>query len=140
MVWSALRNRLHATRTFEEVITTILDDVIAFLGAEYGNVQLPIGDELVIVAQRGLPASFLKKFQRVTTEAGCACGRALRLQRTVVIPDVAHDREFAAYLKEAESVGFRAVQTTPLFTGDGLVCTENLIRSHPARESAKLAP
>ena len=121
MVLSALRNRLHAAQTFEEAITTILDDVIAFHGAEYGNVQLPIGDELVIVAQRGLPISFLKRFRRVTREFGCACGRAFRSRRTVVIRNVAEDPEFTAYLKDAESAGFRAVQTTPLFTGDGLL-------------------
>ncbi len=121
MVLSSLRNRLQATSTFEDAVTTILNDVITFHGAEYGNVQLPVGDELVIVAQRGLTAAFLKKFRRVRKEYGCACGRALRLRRTVVIKDVAKDPEFAAYLKDAKNAGFRAVQTTPLFTGDGLL-------------------
>ena len=54
-----LSKRLYAARTFEEAIDTILDDTIALLGAEYGNVQLPIGDALAIVAQRGLSARFL---------------------------------------------------------------------------------
>ena len=121
MVLSALMSRLHAAQTFEEAITTILDDVIAFHGAEYGNVQLPIGDELVIVAQRGFSISFLKRFRRVTKEFGCACGRAFRLRRTVVIRNVVEDPEFAAYLKDADAAGFRAVQTTPLFTGEGLL-------------------
>ena len=121
MVMSALKSRLYAAQTFEEAIATIFDDVIAFHGAEYGNVQLPIGDELVIVAQRGLPISFLKRFRRVTREFGCACGRALRSRRTVVIRNVAEDPEFAAYLKDAEAARFRAVQTTPLFTGEGLL-------------------
>ena len=119
MVLAALSNRLHATRTFAEAIATILDDVIAFHGAEYGNVQLPVGDELIIVAQRGLSAAFLRRFARVRKEDGCACGQAFRLRRTVVISDVGKDPEFAPYLKDAESAGFRAVQTTPLFTGDG---------------------
>ncbi len=121
MVLSALRSRLHAAQTFEEAISTILDDVIAFHGAEYGNVQLPMGEELVIVAQRGLAVSFLKRFRRVTKEAGCACGRAFRSRRTVVIRDVAEDPEFAPFLPDARAAGFRAVQTTPLFTGDGLL-------------------
>ena len=69
---SSLTKRLYATPTFQDAITTILDDVIALLGAEYGNVQLPIGKELVIVAQRGLTGPFLKAFRRVKKEDGCA--------------------------------------------------------------------
>jgi len=95
-VLSSLSKRLYATLTFEEAITTILDDVIALLGAEYGNVQLPIGDELVIVAQRGLTGPFLKAFKRVKKEDGCACGQALRSRRTVMIRDVTKDPKFAA--------------------------------------------
>ena len=110
---SSLRKRLHVTRTFEEAIATILDDVIALHGAEYGNVQLPARDELVIVAQRGLTEGFLKTFKRVKKGDGCACGRALRLRRTVVIGDVEEDAEFSTFLKDARAAGFRAVQSTP---------------------------
>jgi GAF domain-containing protein len=120
-VLSPLSKRLYATLTFEEAITTILDDVIALLGAEYGNVQLPIGDELVIVAQRGLSGPFLKAFKRVKKEDGCACGQALRSRRTVVIRDVTKDPEFAVYLKDANAAGFRAVQSTPFLTSDELL-------------------
>ena len=118
---SSLSKRLHATRTFGETIATILDDVIALHGAEYGNVQLPIGDELVIVAQRGLTEGFLKAFKRVKKGDGCACGRALRLRRTVVIRDVEEDEEFSAFLKDVRAAAFRAVQSTPFFTSDGLL-------------------
>jgi hypothetical protein len=120
-VLSSLSKRLYATLTFEEAITTILDDVIALLGAEYGNVQLPIGGELVIVAQRGLTEPFLKTFKRVKKEDGCACGQALRSRRTVVISDVTKDPEFAVYLRDAKAAGFRAVQSTPFVTSDGLL-------------------
>jgi two-component system, sensor histidine kinase len=118
---SSLSKRLHATRTFEEAIATILDDIIALHGAEYGNVQLPIGHELAIVAQRGLTEAFLKAFKRVKKGDGCACGRALRLRRTVVIRDVEEDVEFSAFLKDARAAAFRAVQSTPFFTSDGLL-------------------
>jgi len=117
----SLSKRLYATLTFEEAITTILDDVIALLGAEYGNVQLPIGDELVIVAQRGLTAPFLKAFRRVKKEDGCACGQALQSRCTVVISDVTKDPKFSEYLKDAKAAGFRAVQSTPFITSDGLL-------------------
>ena len=35
LMLSSLSKRLHATRTFEEAIATILDDIIALHGAEY---------------------------------------------------------------------------------------------------------
>ena len=76
-----LSKRLYAARAFEEAIDTILDDTIALLGAEYGNVQLPIGDALAMVAQRGLSGRFLMAFRRVgrTTTAPVAarsaCGK-----------------------------------------------------------------
>jgi hypothetical protein len=73
-----LSKRLYAARTFEDAVDTILDDTIALLGAEYGDVQLPVGDELVIVAQRGLTQRFLRAFWRVSQSDGSACGRALR--------------------------------------------------------------
>jgi GAF domain-containing protein len=113
--------RLYAARTFEEAVDTILDDTIALLGAEYGNVQLPIGDGLAIVAQRGLTDRFLKAFRRVSKSDGCACGRALQLHKTVVVSDVEKDADFAVFLKDARDAGFRAVQSTPFFTSDGLL-------------------
>ena len=56
--------RLLEQTTVEGAIQTILDDVSAMHGAEYGNVQIPIGNELAIVAQRGLSVEFLRIFGR----------------------------------------------------------------------------
>ena len=89
-----LKSRLLPSATFEEVIATVLDDSIALLGAEYGNVQLPLGDDLVIVAQRGLLRPFLDAFRRVSMADGCACGRALRLGQSVIVTDVDTDPDF----------------------------------------------
>ncbi len=119
MLASQMTQRLLENRTFEGAVRTILDDVIAVLGAEYGNIQLSIGDELAIVAQRGLSADFLKAFKRVKRDDGSACGRALRLGGTVVIRDVETDLEFAAFRPDAERAGFRSVQSTPFLTKDG---------------------
>jgi GAF domain-containing protein len=121
MLASQMTQRLFLCRTFEEAVHTILDDAIALLGAEYGNVQLAIGDELVIAAQRGLSSDFLKIFRRVKTDHGSACGRALRLGETVIIPDVERDPEFAAFRPDAKKAGFRSVQSTPFITNDGNV-------------------
>lgn len=122
-----MTQRLHRCSTFEETIQTILDDAIALQGAEYGNVQLPVGDKLVIAVQRGLPEAFLQTFRRVGKDDGCACGRALRHGAPVVITDVEQDEEYAAFRGDARTAGYRAVQTTPLVTRDdrllGLVST-----------------
>jgi GAF domain-containing protein len=134
---SSLNNRIRAAETFEAAIVVILDDMIALLGAEYGNVQLPIGDELAIVAQRGLTASFLRTFRRVNKDDGSACGRALRTRQTVVISDVEKDAAFKTFVQDAKIAGFRAVQSTPFFTSDdlllGIVSTHFANVHHPTK-------
>ena len=97
----------------------MLDDTIAMLGAEYGNLQLLAGQELVIVAQRSLSPDFLRIFRRVRKDDGSACGRALLGGKPVVIPDVEKDVEFAIYRNIARRTRFRAVQSTPLIAPDG---------------------
>lgn len=114
-----MARRLVQNRVFEKVIQTILDDAIALLGAEYGNIQLPIDDELAIAAQRGLSADFLRTFWRVRKDDGSACGRALRLGIPVIIPDIENDTDFAVFRRDARHAGFRAVQSTPMITKDG---------------------
>ena len=114
-----MTRRLVRNRDLEGIVRTILDDVIALLGAEYGNIQLPVGDELAIVAQRGLSADFLRTFWRVKKQDGSACGRALRLGAPVIIPDIEKDDEFALFRHDASVSGFRSVQSTPLVTKAG---------------------
>lgn len=114
-----MTKRLVHNRHFEGVVQTILDDAIALLGAEYGNIQLPIGAELAIAAQRGLSAEFLKAFWRVNKDDGSACGRALAVRHPVIIPDIEKDGGFAVFRRDARHAGFRAVQSTPMFTRDG---------------------
>jgi GAF domain-containing protein len=109
-----MTDRLFRCDTFELAIWTILNDAISLLGAEYGNVQLLRGEDLLIVAQRGLPKEFLNLFRRVRRGDGSACGRALLLGESVVIPDVQIDRQFTAYRGIARDSHFRAVQSTPL--------------------------
>src|SRR5262245_6783587 len=116
-----MTQRLEAQRSFEAAIETLLNDVVALHGAEYGDLQLLIGDELVLVAQRGLSASFLRAFRRITPADGCACGRALREGRTVVVADVTRDPDYAAFRDEAQAAGYRSVQSTPITTSRGRV-------------------
>jgi two-component system, sensor histidine kinase len=114
-----MTDRLLRCDTFEHAIWTILNDAIGLLGAEYGNVQLLMGEELVIVAQRGLPKEFLKTFRRVRKGDGSACGRALLLGESVVISDVQIDLKYTAYRDIARYSYFQAVQSTPLVSENG---------------------
>jgi hypothetical protein len=71
-----MNQRLKACDAFEAAVTTILSDIVALHGAEFGNVQLAAGATLIIVAEQGLRAPFLLAFREVRISDGCACGRA----------------------------------------------------------------
>jgi len=115
-----VRGRLRTRKTFESAVERILDDVIALDGAEFGDIQLPIGNELVIVAERGLTTKFLNAFARVDTSDGCACGQALRSGEPVVIRDVEEDLTYEAFREDARAAGYRGVQSTPFLTQEGI--------------------
>ena len=115
-----MTSRLHAKKTFEGAINAILDDVVALHGAEFGDIQLPVGDELVLVAQRGLGRPFLEEFKRVNKDDGCACGQALQAGKPVVIRDIQEDESYAPFRAIARASGYRSVQSTPLFTENGV--------------------
>jgi GAF domain-containing protein len=112
-----MTQRLQAQRSFEAAVETLLTDVVALHGAEYGDLQLLVGEDLIVVAQRGLS----EPFRRVDKADGCACGRALREGRTIVVADVMQDPGYADFRSEAEAAGYRAVQSTPIITGRGRV-------------------
>ncbi len=116
-----MTQRLQTERTFEAAVQTVLNDVVALHGAEYGDLQLVAGKELVIVAERGLTSAFLETFRGVTKNGGCACGRAWRLGRTVVVADVTKDSDYAPYRTDAKAAGYRAVQSTPLIAGGRVI-------------------
>lgn len=116
-----MTQRLEAQRDFEAAIETLLNDVVALHGAEFGDLQLLIGDDLVLVAHRGFSPRFLRAFRRISRAHGCSCGRALREGRTVVVADVTKDPGFAAFRDEAQAAGYRSVQSTPIATSRGRV-------------------
>jgi len=113
--------RLHLCRTFEDSVRRILVDVVALHGAEFGNVQMPVGDRLVIVDQLGLDAAFLSAFREVRSADGCACGRALREGRAVVVADVEADKAYVPFRAAAKRAGYRSAQSTPMLTSGGTV-------------------
>jgi PAS domain S-box-containing protein len=115
-----ITSRLLATTGLRSVLQEVLSESMAQQNADFGNVQLinPQTGYLEIVAQKGFREEFLTYCKRVR-EAGSACGRALQQGRRVIIEDVLTDEAFAPHRHVAASAGFRAVQSTPLFNGNG---------------------
>jgi len=113
---------LLGTQEFQLVLEKVLDAIIALQNADFGNIQLynPETQALEIVAQRGFQQDFLEHFRSVR-DSVAACGRAMKLRERVIIADVETDSEFAPHRHIAASVGFRAVQSTPLLSRGGAI-------------------
>jgi GAF domain-containing protein len=114
-----MQHRLRASKTFEAAINTVLDDVMALHGAEYGDFQLCCGGDVIIVAQRKLPRAFVTQFGHIKAGDTSASGRALKTRRSVVIPDVDREPSYKPWLVAARLAGYRSIQSTPLITSAG---------------------
>ena len=115
-----LSTRLLKSTELQPLLEEILDATIELLNADFGNVQLcnPQSKFLEIVAQRGFKQDCLDHFVNASPES-VACGRAMNQRARVIIDDVETDPGFAQDRQIAASVGFRAVQATPLFSRNG---------------------
>jgi PAS domain S-box-containing protein len=120
-------NRLHelSTRLLEatglgELLEEILEATIALQHADFGNVQLynRQTQALEIVAQRGFGPEFLNYLRAVPEGLG-SCGLALQRRQRVIIEDTETNPAFAPCRAAAASAGYRAVQSTPMFSRDG---------------------
>ena len=112
--------RLLSKAELRPLLEEVLNATIALQHADFGNVQLynPETETLEIVAHRGFQPDFLNYFSSVK-ETGAACGRAMQRRERVIIEDVLADPDFAPHRQIAASAGFRAVQSTPLFSRSG---------------------
>lgn len=115
-----LGTKLLATTELQPLLETVLSATIELQHADFGNVQLYRTESktLEIVAQCGFGPEFLDHFSRVD-ETNAACGRALQIGRRVIIEDVLTDQAFEPHRIIAAATGFRAVQSTPLFSRGG---------------------
>ncbi|WP_262272429.1 PAS domain S-box protein [Microvirga yunnanensis] len=105
----------------EAMLNAILDATIELHGADFGNIQLydEATQTLHIAVQRGFQQQFIDHFAEVTVKEGSACGMALARCERVVIEDVEQEPAYAPSLPAAREAGYRAVQSTPLFTPKG---------------------
>jgi len=115
-----ISTRLLASTELEPMLEEVLDATIELQNADFGNVQLynPQTQTLEIVAQRGFQQDFLDYFSSVHEDSS-ACGRALQRRERVIIEDVETDTAFEPHRQIAAAAGFRAVQSTPLFSRRG---------------------
>ena len=112
--------RLLGQNTLAGGLRTILNDVVALHGAEFGNIQLAIDDDtLALIEHRGFDQQSLRSLRRVARDSGAASARAFAARKPVVIPDLSKDRALAPYHQLANTMGVRAMQSTPFIAARG---------------------
>ena len=103
-------------------LSEVLAAVIELLGADKGNIQLFDAQRgvLTIEVQEGFAKAFLDSFKRVSTVDDTACGRALRLRRSIVIEDTETDAGYAPFRAAARAANYRAVISSPIMASEVL--------------------
>lgn len=103
----------------------VLDAAITVTGASKGNVQVldAASDKLVIIAQRGFDAPFLESFAGVDSEQAAVCAVSKRSGARILVEDVTRSPIFVGQrtLDVVLEAGVRAVQSTPLMSGAGVL-------------------
>jgi GAF domain-containing protein len=109
-----------STEKLNPLLSEILDAIIELQNADFGNLQLFNLETrtLEIVAQRGFHRNFLEHLRGVDDNK-LICGRAMLTRKRVIVEDVLSDPDFEPHRRIAAAAGFRAVQSTPLFSRNG---------------------
>ena len=105
--------------------------------ADFANIQLVHGCGLQIEAQRGFKKPFLDFFAFVD-QVDTSCGAALKLNQSVVVPDVTASPIFSnrATLEVLLAAKVRAVKSTPLLARNGrIIGMLNVHYRSPRRDS-----
>lgn len=112
--------RLKGARNIHQVLQVGMHDLMSFLGAERGNIQmLGHSADLVVIAQHGLTPVFLEAFRRVSSGSASICARAAQNKTLVFVPDVSADQDFAPYLPIVQGEGILSILSFPLVTTAG---------------------
>lgn len=115
-----LSTRLLTAGDLTSLLEEVLSATINMLHADFGNIQLynPRTQALEIVAQRGFQQEYLDYFNQVE-EGTASYDAALQRGERVIVEDVQTDPLFAPHLPIVAAAGYRAVQSTPLFSRSG---------------------
>jgi PAS domain S-box-containing protein len=116
-------SRLWLKRDLNHALDEILAGAITLLGADMGTIRILDSTRgvLKIEAHRGFKQFFLDSFNEVSAVGASPCGRALRSGERMVIADVETDVHFAPFRPLARAAGFRAVQSTPVASREGVL-------------------
>jgi signal transduction histidine kinase/ActR/RegA family two-component response regulator len=111
--------RLTSTLDLEPLLREVLDAVLAVQDTRMGLLALCDPETpLTLRVHRGFDAAFVEEIERVPFGGG-AWGVAYTERRPVVVEDTETDPVFHPYRDAARRAGFRACQSTPLFTRGG---------------------
>jgi len=117
-------NLVREGAALDENLKSVLAVAIAITGANKGNVQLfnAQTSALIIAAQHGFEAPFLKFFEYVRDD-GSACSAAMRAVERVIVEDITSSKIFAGQpsMDVLIDAGVRAVISTPLVGSTGNV-------------------
>jgi len=116
-------SRLWLKRDLRQALDEILAGAIELLHADKGTIRIldTTRGVLKIEAQRGFTQELLDRFGEISVDGGSPCSRAVRSAARIVIADVEVDELFAPYRAMARAAGYRAVQSTPIRSRDGVL-------------------
>src|ERR1051325_7230204 len=106
--------RLKAQHDLKGLVETVLNDVVALEGAEFGCIQLLLDDVLWLLGERNLGRTFVAGVGKITLDQGVGCARAIRARQPVLIPNINKDKEFRPAAAAVKGLGVAAVHSTPL--------------------------
>lgn len=124
---SAWRLRNDSPRPLDEgawgldrLLGDVLDGVMALQNAELGTVVLYRPDRAVLelAAERNFRAGFADRATPVRVGEG-AVGLSVQTRKRVIVEDVDADECYTEHRAFAAREGYRALQSTPLFSGSG---------------------
>src|SRR5215510_1535972 len=116
-------SRLWLKRDLHEALDEILAGAIELLHADMGTIRIldTTRGVLKIEAQLGFTEEFLDCFGEISVDGGSPCCRALRSGERIVIADIERDELFTPYRAIAHAAGYRAVQSTPIMSREGVL-------------------
>jgi PAS domain S-box-containing protein len=109
-------SRLWRANSMSEGLNEMLSATTDLLGADMGAIQIldPGGKVLRVVAQRGIDPDFLERFQEISAGDDTVCGRALRMNKPVVVEDVELHAPSVSLRSIARADDYRAFVLAPL--------------------------
>jgi PAS domain S-box-containing protein len=116
-------SRLWLKRDLRQALDEILAGAIELLNADMGTIRIldTTRGKLKIEAQRGFTQEFLDYFGEISADGDSPCCRALRSAERIVIEDIEVDERFTPYRAIARAAGYRAVQSTPIMSREGVL-------------------